>query len=466
MPALRTNRPSRHALDAALSKIAGTLGNRLVASAAVRAQHAHTTTWVAGAPPDAVVFPQGTQEVQHIVRTCAAHGVPLIPFGAGTSFEGHVNAPFGGVCVDLCEMNRVLAVHPEDFDCVVEPGVTRGRLNVELRDQGLFFPVDPGADAALGGMASTRASGTTAVRYGTMKDAVLGLKLVLPDGELVTTGGRARKSSAGYDLTRLVVGAEGTLGIITELTLRLHAIPEAVSAAVCHFPTVGAACEAAIAAIQSGIQMARVELLDDMQVRVCNAYSKLGLPERPTLFLEFHGSEAGVAEQAARFGEVAAGCGASGFDWATKPEARARLWKCRHDVFWALSSYRAGARVVVTDVCVPISHLAESVVAAQRDVAESGLIAPIVGHVGDGNFHASVLVMMDDPGEVERAKAFIDRVAERALAAGGTCTGEHGIGEGKRNLLLREHGALGVGMMRAIKLALDPGGIMNPGKVV
>jgi D-lactate dehydrogenase (cytochrome) len=315
-------------------------------------------------------------------------------------------------------------------------------------------------------MASTGASGTTAVRYGTMKDNVLSLKVVLPNGELMTTARRARKTSAGHDLTRLIVGAEGTLGVITELTLKLHGIPEAVSSAVCRFPSVDAACAAAIAAIQSGIPMARIELLDEMQVRVCNAYSKLGLPEEPMLFLEFHGSEAGVAEQATRFGEVVSEFGSRGFEWTRAGEDRTRLWQARHDVFWAMTSYRAGAKVVVTDVCVPISRLAECVAAAKQEIERAGLIAPIVGHVGDGNFHAGIMVMMDDADEVARAKAFIERLAELAIAADGTCTGEHGIGEGKRHFLVPEYGEAAVGMMRALKRTFDPDDIMNPGKVV
>jgi D-lactate dehydrogenase (cytochrome) len=454
------------AVSAAIAELAASFGDRLVTSRAVREQHANITTWHTVAPPDAVVFPQNTEDVQRAVRICARHRVPVIPFGTGTSLEGHTNAPFGGVSIDLKDMNRILEVHPEDFDCVIEPGVTRKRLNDELRDQGLFFPVDPGADASLGGMASTGASGTTAVRYGAMKDNVLSPKVVLPNGELMTTARRARKTSAGYDLTRLIVGAEGTLGVITELTLKLHGIPEAMCAAVCRFPSVDAACEAAIAAIQSGIPMGRVELLDEMQVRVCNAYSKLGLPEQPMLFLEFHGSEAGVAEQATCFGEIAGEFGSGGFEWAKAPEDRTRLWQARHDIFWAMTSYRAGAKVVVTDVCVPISRLAKCVAVAKQDIECSGLIAPTVGHVGDGNFHAGVMVMMDDADEVARAKAFIERLAERAIAADGTCTGEHGIGEGKKRFLVPEYGEAAVGMMRALKYAFDPDGIMNPGKIV
>jgi D-lactate dehydrogenase (cytochrome) len=416
-------------------------------------------------PPDAVVFPLSNDEVQQTVRICAQNRVPIIPFGTGTSFEGHVNAPFGGVCIDFKDMNRMLAVHAEDFDCVIEPGITRKRLNEHLRDQGLFFPVDPGADASLGGMASTRASGTTAVRYGTMKDNVLALKVVLPNGEIMSTSRRARKSSAGYDLTRLIVGAEGTLGVIVELTLKLHGIPEAVASGVCQFPSIKAACDAAIAAIQAGIPMARIELLDEVQVRACNAYSNLSLAEASMLFLEFHGTDASVAEQSERFGEIAREHGSLAFEWATKSEDRARLWQARHDVFWAMQSFRKGARLVVTDVCVPISRLAECVTETKRDIEESGLIAPIVGHAGDGNFHAGVAVMMDDAEEVARAHAFIERLAERSLAMEGTCTGEHGIGQGKKQFLEPEHGAAAVEAMRAIKSALDPGNIMNPGKI-
>ena len=460
------NRPDAAAIEKTIAELRAAFGKRVITSFAVREQHANTTTWVAPEAPDAVVFPQSTEDVQQIVGICARHHVPIIPFGAGTSFEGSVNAPYGGVSIDLKDMNRVLAVHPEDFDCVVEPAVTRKQLNDYLRDQGLFFPVDPGADASLAGMASTRASGTAAVRYGTMKDNVLALKVVLPNGEVMSTSRRARKSSAGYDLTRLIVGAEGTLGVITELTLKLHGIPEAVSAGVCRFSSVQACCDAAITAIQAGIPMARVELLNEMQVRVCNAYSKLAMPEQPTLFLEFHGTQAGVAEQSERFGDIAREFGGGPFEWSRDAEDRNRLWQTRHDVFWALSSYRAGAKVVASDVCVPISRLAECVTETQRDSEASGISAPIVGHVGDGNFHASVFVMMDDPAEVARAKAFIDRIAERALAMEGTCTGEHGIGQGKKHFMKSEHGSAAVDAMRGIKLALDPDGIMNPGKIV
>jgi len=454
------------AVEQAIAELAAAFGNRLVTSQAVREQHGNTTTWIASQPPDAVIFPQSSDDVQRAVHICGRHRAPVIPFGAGTSFEGHVNAPLGGVSLDFRDMNRVLAVHAEDFDCVVEPGVTRKQLNEHLRDQGLFFPVDPGADASLGGMASTRASGTTAVRYGTMKDNVLAMKAVLANGEFISTSRRARKSSAGYDLTRLFVGAEGTLGVITEVTLKLHGIPEAISSGVCPFPSIKAACDAAIAAIQSGIPVARIELLDEVQVRSCNIYSKLAMPETPMLFLEFHGSDRGVAEESDRFGEIAREFDSGPFEWATEPEHRTRLWRARHDVFWANASFRPPARVVVTDVCVPISRLAECVTETKQDIERSGLVAPIVGHAGDGNFHACVLVMMDNAKEVARANAFIERIAERSLAMEGTCTGEHGIGQGKKRFLQAEHGRAAVEAMRAIKHALDPDGIMNPGKIV
>ena len=454
------------AISAALKELATRFGDRLATSRAVREQHANTTTWHPNEPPDAVVFAHSTEEVQDVVRVCARHRVPVIPFGTGTSLEGHVNAPFGGVSIDLREMNRVLAVHPEDLDCVVEPGVTRKQLNEYLRDQGLFFPIDPGADASIGGMAATRASGTNAVRYGTMKDNVLALKAVLPSGEIVTTARRARKSSAGYDLTRLLVGSEGTLGVITEITLRLHGIPEAISGGVCPFPTIGAACDAVIATIQSGIPVARIELLDELQVKACNAYAKLSLTESPTLFLEFHGTEAGVAEQASRFGAIAEEFGGGSFHWATKAEERTKLWQARHDAYWSVLALRPGAKAIATDVCVPISRLAECVLETKRDIDALGLVAPIVGHVGDGNFHVSLLCDMDDPAEVKTAHGFLERLVGRALAMEGTCTGEHGVGEGKMKYLPAEHGSAALEMMAAIKRTIDPDGIMNPGKIL
>ena len=458
-------RPDEKSVARAIADLAAAFGNRLVTSQAVRQQHGHTTTWHHNEPPDAVVFPQSTQDAQQIVRICATHAVPVIAFGTGTSLEGHVNAPFGGISVDVRDMNRVLAVHAEDLDCVIEPGITRKTLNEHLRDQGLFFPIDPGADASLGGMTATRASGTNAVRYGTMKDNVLSLKAVLANGELIKTASRAKKSSAGYDLTRLFVGSEGTLGVITEITLRLAGIPEAIAAGTCPFASVEAACNATIATIQSGIPVARIELLDALQVKACNAYSKLTLPEQPMLFLEFHGSAAGVAEQSERFGEIARELGGGPFEWATRAEDRTRLWQARHDAYFAARGLRPGTQPVATDVCVPISKLAECVTESQRDIAENRLLAPIAGHVGDGNFHLSLLIDMDDPDEVTRAEKFMERLVARALAMDGTCTGEHGVGQGKLKYLAAEHGSAALDVMRAIKGALDPQGIMNPGKI-
>jgi D-lactate dehydrogenase (cytochrome) len=456
----------RKAIAAVIAALAAQFGNRLVTSQAVREQHGNTVTWIENQPPDAVVFPQNTEDVQWIVRLCAAARVPVIAFGTGTSLEGQINAPRGGISLDFRDMNRVLAVHAEDLDCVIEPGVTRKALNEHLRDQGVFFPIDPGADASLGGMAATRASGTNAVRYGTMKDNVLALKAVMANGELMTTARRAKKSSAGYDLTRLIVGSEGTLGIITELTLKLAGIPEAISGGVCPFPSVEACCRATILTIQSGIPVARIELLDALQVRAVNLHSKLALPETPMLFLEFHGTAAGVAEQSERFGDIAREYGGGPFEWATRPEDRTRLWEARHNAALSCKSLRPGAQIVATDVCVPISRLAECVVATQRDIAESRLLAPIVGHVGDGNFHLTLLVDMDDADEVARAQALSQRLVERALAMDGTCTGEHGVGQGKMKYLLAEHGEPALAAMRAIKRTLDPLDIMNPGKIV
>jgi D-lactate dehydrogenase (cytochrome) len=458
--------PQPDALATVLSGLAALLGDRFQNSDAVRSQHANMATSVNRQPPDGVVFPRSTDEVVAIVRLCAAHHVPIIPYGTGTSFEGHVNAPYGGISVDFLHMNRVLAVHAEDLDCVVEPGITRKALNTHLRDTGLFFPIDPGADASIGGMTSTRASGTNAVRYGTMKDNVLALTAVMPDGAVIETARRAKKSAAGYDLTRLLVGAEGTLGLITAVTLRLHGIPEAISGGVCPFPTVEAACLATIATIQSGIPVARIELLDALQVKACNLHSGLGLPETPCLFLEFHGTEAGVVEQSERFAAIATDLDGGPFTWATVTEERNRLWQTRHDVYWAGFKLRPGAKTIPTDVCVPISRLAECVVETQDDIARSDLVGPIVGHVGDGNFHVGLLVDEDDAGEMRRVHAFMERLVRRALAAGGTCTGEHGVGQGKAKYLEEEFNPETLDVMRRVKRAIDPDNIMNPGKIV
>jgi D-lactate dehydrogenase (cytochrome) len=454
------------AIKRAVAALTAAFGNRVVTSQAVREQHGNTVTWIANQPPDAVVFPQCTEEVQQTVGICAENGVAIIPYGVGTSLEGHVNAPVGGVSIDFRDMDKVLAVHVEDLDCVIEPGITRKALNEQLRDSGLFFPIDPGADASLGGMAATRCSGTNAVRYGTMKDNVLALKVVLANGEVIDTARRAKKTSAGYDLTRLMVGSEGTLGVITQLTLKLSGIPEAISGGICPFPSVEACCSTAIHTIQSGIPVARIELLDALQVRAVNLHSKLGLAETPMLFLEFHGTEASVAEQSKRFGEIAAEFGGGPFTWTTRPEERTKLWEARHHAALSNFALRPGAAMVPTDVCVPISRLSECVTETQRDIAESRILAPIVGHVGDGNFHLTLLVDMDDADEVRRAKALSERLVERALAMDGTCTGEHGVGQGKMKYLVAEHGAAALAVMASIKRALDPQNIMNPGKIV
>jgi D-lactate dehydrogenase (cytochrome) len=440
-------------------------GDRLQTGQAIREQHGHTTTWIENQPPDAVVFPQSTEEVAEIVKVCAAHKVPVIAFGVGTSLEGHVNAPAGGISVDMGQLNQILAVYPEDLNCVVQPGVTREQLNTHLRDQGLFFPIDPGANATLGGMTATRASGTNAVRYGTMKDNVIALEAVMADGQVIKTAQRAKKSSAGYDLTRLLVGSEGTLGLITKITLRLQGIPEAMSSARCSFETVDAACQAVMATIQYGVPVARMELLDTASVCAVNAYSKLDLPEAPLLLLEFHGSEASVAEQAATFGDIAEEFGGTGFEWTTNAEDRTRLWKARHDYYWATMQISPGKTGIATDVCVPISRLAECVARNNEMIEEQGLVGLVVGHVGDGNFHTTILVDMKDANEIARAEEFVGRLNDLAISMDGTCTGEHGIGQGKRPYLTRELGAA-TGYMAAIKTALDPQGIFNPGKIL
>ena len=440
-------------------------GERFSTGEALRRQHAHSTTYIPAQLPDGVVFADNADEVQQAVQVCADHKVPIIPFGTGTSLEGHINAPAGGISIDVSRMNRVLAVNAEDLDCTVEPGITRKALNDYLRDTGLFFPIDPGADASLGGMAATRASGTNAVRYGTMRDNVIALDVVLANGRKITTAKRARKSSAGYDLTRLMVGSEGTLGVITSLTLKLQGIPQAISGGVCPFPTLEAAANAVIMTIQMGLPVARIELVNALQVQAINAYSKLDLPVSPCLFLEFHGTEAGVKEQAETFGEIAAELGGSEFIWSTRAEERLKLWQARHDAYWACIALRPGTKSVATDVCVPISRLAECIAETEVDIAEAGLIAPIVGHAGDGNFHVSVLVDDTSREEIEALEKFVERLNMRALAMDGTCTGEHGIGQGKMHFLELELGGA-LDAMRSIKTALDPDNIMNPGKIV
>ena len=450
---------------AVLELLSQRFGDRLQTGQAMRAQHAHTTTYIPAQLPDGVVFAESTQEVQAVVRACAEHRVPVIAFGVGSSLEGHVNAPGGGISLDMSRMNRILAVHAQDLDCTVEPGVTREDLNHHLRDTGLFFPIDPGANASLGGMAATRASGTNAVRYGTMRENVLSLTAVMANGEAVTTGKRAKKSAAGYDLTRLLVGSEGTLGIITELTLKLAGIPQAISGGVCPFASVHSACNAVIETIQMGIPVARIELLNALQMKAIRNYSHVDYPDSPCLFVEFHGSEAGVVEQARSFDEIAQENGGGPFLWTDVAEERNRLWKARHDVYWASIALRPGCRGLSTDVCVPISRLADCVAETEADIAEMGLVAPIAGHAGDGNFHTLVLMDADDPAEVAQVEKFVARLNRRALDMEGTCTGEHGIGQGKAGFLRPEHGA-GVDVMRTIKQALDPLGILNPGKIL
>ena len=453
-------------IDAAIDEIRAILGDRLSTSASVREHHARDLSYHPLQPANAVAFARSTDEVGAIVRACAKHKVPLIPFGAGTSLEGHIAAPHGGICLDLSEMNQVLAVHAEDMDVTVQPGVTRKQLNEYLRDTGLFFPIDPGADASIGGMTATRASGTNAVRYGTMRENVLALVAVLADGTIIRTGRRARKSAAGYDLTRLFVGSEGTLGVITEITLRLHGIPEAVSSAVVSFASLEGAVNAVIATIQGGIPIARIELLDDAQMDAINRYSKLSYPVRPTLFLEFHGSQSGVKEQAEHVGAICGEFGSSDFQWTANAEERDRLWRARHDAAYAAIDLKRGCQAWATDVCVPISNLAQCILETRKDIDEAGVVAPIVGHVGDGNFHVVFLIGPDDPeGDLEVAKRLNDRLISRALAFDGTCTGEHGVGLGKIDHLRAEHGDA-VDVMRAIKQTLDPDNIMNPGKIV
>ncbi len=452
-------------LGQVVSELRRLLGDRLQVSAAVRDAHGHDESWHETHAPDAVAFATSTEEVAQIVRICAAARMPVIAFGTGTSLEGQVSAVQGGITVDLSHMNDILEVHAEDLDCRVQAGVTRKQLNTYLRDTGLFFPIDPGADASLGGMAATRASGTNAVRYGTMRDSVLSVTAVLATGEIVTTGGRARKSAAGYDLTRLLVGSEGTLGIITELTLKLQGIPEAIAGGICPFGSVDGAIDAVIETIQSGLPVARIEVLDEVQVAACNAYSNLSLPVTPMLFLEFHGTDASVKEQSERFAAIASDHHGGSFTWTTNAEERAQLWEARHNAYYASLALEPGKKGMTTDVCVPISHLARCLRETKEDLDASFLTAPIVGHVGDGNFHTIMLIDPDSRRDMSEARRLHDRMVRRALALEGTCTGEHGIGLGKMAFLEEEIGQ-GVDMMRSIKRALDPQNILNPGKIV
>ena len=441
-------------------------GDRYSTAAAILERHGKDEAYHAGVPPEAVVFATSTEDVVEVVNLCRAHKAPLIPFGTGTSLEGHINAIRGGISLDLSLMTEVLEVNEEDLDCRVQAGVTRKALNEHLRATGLMFPIDPGADASLGGMTATRASGTNAVRYGTMKDNVLGLTVVMANGDVVRTGGRAPKSSAGYDLTRLMIGSEGTLGVITEIQLKLHGQPEAVSAAVCLFPDIDAAAKTAIMVKQMGIPVARMELVDGASIRAINEADQLGMVEKPHIFFEFHGTEAWVAEQAERTQEIAAELGGEDFEWSTRPEDRTRLWNARHNMFYSVQRMRPGSVGWPTDVCVPISRLADCINQTLEDLSQTNLLAPLVGHVGDGNFHLQYLIDPDNEDELSEARWVNGRMIERAIEMGGTCTGEHGVGHGKMKYLEAEHGAPSLAVMASIKRALDPENIMNPGKIL
>ena len=457
---------SAPAIAQVIASIRGFLGERLSTAQAMREQHSRGEDTTPPTLPDAVAFVHTTDEVSRIMALCHQHGVPVVPFGAGTSLEGHVNPVRGGISLDLSQMTAVLELNTEDMDCLIEPGVTRQALNDFLRAEGLFFPVDPGSHCTIGGMCATRASGTNAVRYGTIRENVLGLEVVLADGRVIQTGGRTRKAANGYDLTRLFIGSEGTLGVITKVRLRLHGIPEGISAAVCQFPTLAAAVEAVSTVMQSGIPVARIELLDEDQMEACIRYSKLeGFAATTTLFLEFHGSPASVVEQAETVEAVARDFGATSFEAATDPEARNRLWKARHDAYWAAIALKPGHRGITTDVCVPISRLTEAVVKAKETAEASGLTSCIVGHVGDGNFHCLILFPDNDQAALEKAWTLDREIVAQGLAFGGTCSGEHGIGLGKREFLEQEHGDGALSVMRALKATLDPKGIMNPGKM-
>jgi len=451
------------AIEAALTELQGFLGDRVSAAEVVREHHSHGESTHAPGMPDLVCFPQSTEEVSSIVKVSSRHGLPVVPFGAGTSLEGHVHALRGGISIDMRQMNRILRVSVDDMDATVEAGVSRKQLQKALENTGLTFFIDPGADATLGGMTATRASGTTAVKYGTMRENVLGLTVVLADGRIITTGTRARKSSAGYDLTRLFVGSEGTLGVITEVTLRLHAQPEAVTAAICAFETIEGAVKTVIEVIQLGVSVARIEFMDEHQVHAVNRYSHIGLEEKPTLLFEFHGVSQASVEEAARMAEsLSQEHGGLGFQWRTTLAERERLWQARHDVYYATRALRPGSNVLTTDVCVPISRLAECIVATRADLDQVSFPAVMVGHVGDGNFHVQCLL---GPDQIAEADAFAERLVERAQGMGGTCSGEHGVGSGKKKYLKAEHGE-GLEVMRMLKRALDPDNRMNPGKVL
>ena len=447
-----------------ISKIKEKYGQQFSESKSIREQHSHTMTIHESELPDGVLFASNKNDVSDTVKICNEFGCPIIPFGVGSSFEGHVNAPFGGLSIDLNNMNEILNVYQDDLLVTVQPGVTREQLNTHLRDTGLFFPIDPGANASIGGMTSTRASGTNAVRYGTMKDNVVSIEAVMPNGEIIKTSNKAKKSSAGYDLTRLLVGSEGTLGIITEITLKLYGIPEVIAGGRVSFTSIKDAADTVITTIQSGIPVARIELLDAMQVKACNLYSKLSLPEEPLLLLEFHGSEKSVEEQTELFGEIAIDFGGKNYEWTSNNEDRNKLWKARHDAYWAARSYMPGTEMYSTDVCVPISKLSDCIVETVKDLEENNLVGPIASHAGDGNFHVAVMLDTNNKNDVAKLGPFLDRLSDRAIKMDGTCTGEHGIGQGKRKYMYNELGN-SVAVMEAIKKSFDPNLIMNPGKL-
>jgi D-lactate dehydrogenase (cytochrome) len=447
-----------------VEKIKNEFGQQFSNSKSILEQHTHTMTIHDSQLPDGVVFVESKEDVQKVVKICNEYKCPIIPFGIGSSFEGHVNAPYGGISIDMNNMNKILNVYQEDLLVVVQPGVTREQLNIHLRDTGLFFPIDPGANASIGGMAATRASGTNAVKYGTMKDNVIALEVVTADGQLIKTANKARKSSAGYDLTRLMVGSEGTLGISTEITLKLYGIPEVIAGGRVSFPSVKDATDAVIMTIQSGIPVARIEFLDLAQVKAINNYSKTNLPESPLLLLEFHGSESSVKEQSELFGEIASDFGGNDFEWTSNNEERSKLWQARHDAYWSCKAVRPEADIYSTDVCVPISRLSDCMIETIEDMEKNDLIGPIVSHAGDGNFHVALLIDKNSKEELKKLDTFLTRISERAIRMDGTCTGEHGIGQGKRKYMLKELGSA-VNVMKQVKMAFDPYKIMNPGKL-
>lgn len=450
--------------EQAITQLQTRFGNQLSTNLTTCEQHAHTMSWLSNEPADAVLTAHNKQDVANAVKICNEYKMPVIAFGVGSSLEGQLNAPHGGLCIDMSAMTEILHVNEADLTATVQAGVTREQLNQHLRMTGLFFPIDPGANATLGGMVATRASGTNAVRYGTMKDVVLSLEVVMPNGEIIQTGTRAKKSSAGYDLTRLIIGSEGTLGIVTEITVKLFGVPECTGSGICHFPSIDLACQAVMTTIQYGLPVARIELLDAVQVKACNAYSKLTLKEMPTLFVEFHGTENGVKEQAELFASIIAEYQGQDFAWDTEEAKRKQLWTARHNAYHASRALRPECGSLSTDACVPISRLAECVTETVKDIESTGMLAPIVGHVGDGNFHVLLLINMDDENEVKTAEGILQRLAERAIDMDGTCTGEHGIGQGKRKYMDKEHGNA-IYFMKAIKQAIDPNNIMNPDKI-